>query len=85
VLLALAICWTGWILRSRHDSGIRQLALVTAVNLLVNLAFFLSHPLFTPYYTVPVAMLSLWSLLFGSLMQRAEMVDEAGLERAAKA
>jgi uncharacterized membrane protein YeaQ/YmgE (transglycosylase-associated protein family) len=85
VLLALAIGWTAWILRSRHDSGIRRIALVTAGNLLVNLAFFLTHPLFTPYYTVPIAMLSLWSLLFGSLMQPAEVVDEAGLERTAKA
>ena len=85
VLLALAISWTGWILHARHGGGIRQIALVTAVNLLVNLAFFLSHPLFTPYYTVPIAMLSLWSLLFGSLMQPAEMVDEVGLERTAKA
>ncbi len=54
----------------------RQVALVTAGNLLVNLAFFMSHPVFTPYYTIPVAMLSLWSLLFASLMQPAEVVDD---------
>ena len=71
VLLALAIGWTGWILRLRLASGIRQLALVTTGNLLINLAFFLSHPVFTPYYTVPIAMLSLWSLLFGTLMRPA--------------
>jgi len=69
VLLALAVGWTGWILRSRLGDGIRQLALVAAGNLLINLAFFLSHPVFTPYYTVPIAMLSLWSVLFGSLMR----------------
>jgi len=85
VLLALAIGWTGWILRSRRESGIRQVALVAGGNLLVNLAFFASHPVFTPYYTVPIATLSLWSLLFGSLMQPAEIVDDAALERAAKA
>jgi hypothetical protein len=85
VLLALAIGWTTWILRSRRESGVRQVALVTAGNLLVNLAFFASHPVFTPYYIVPIATLSLWSLLFGSLMQPAEMVDDARLERAAKA
>ena len=44
--------------------------------LLVNLAFFLTHPVFTPYYTIPIAMLSLWSLLFASLMQPAEAVDD---------
>ena len=65
VLLALAIGWTCWILRSHSERSIRQVALVTAVNLLVNLAFFASHPIFTPYYTIPIAMLSLWSLLFG--------------------
>jgi hypothetical protein len=84
VLLALAIGWTGWILRSRRESGIRQVALVAGGNLLVNLAFFASHPVFTPYYTVPIATLSLWSLLFGSLMQPAEIVDDAALERAAE-
>ena len=85
VLLALAIGWTGWILRSQSESGIRQVALVTAANLLVNMAFFASHPIFTPYYTIPIAMLSLWSLLFASLMRPAEVVDDAPLERAARA
>ncbi|MFY9953297.1 hypothetical protein [Bradyrhizobium sp.] len=85
VLLALAIGWICWILRSHSKRSIRQVALVTAVNLLVNLAFFASHPIFTPYYTVPIAMLSLWSLLFGSLMRPAEVVDDAPLERTAKA
>ena len=46
------------------------------MNLAVNLAFFLSHPVFTPYYTIPIAMLSLWSLLFAALIQPAEVVDE---------
>jgi hypothetical protein len=81
----VAIGWTSWILRSRNERGIRQVALVTAGNLLVNLAFFLSHPIFTPYYTVPIAMLSLWSPLFASLIRRAEVVDDAPLERTAKA
>jgi hypothetical protein len=85
VLLILAIGWTVWMLRSRHDKYIRQVASVTAGNLLVNLAFFLSHPLFTPYYTVPIAMLSLWSLLFGSLLRPSEAVDDGRLEWAAKA
>ena len=75
VLLVLAAAWTIWILRSRRRSGSRQVALVTAGNLLVNLAFFMSHPIFTPYYTIPVAMLSLWSLLFASLMRPAEAGD----------
>ncbi len=85
VLLALAGAWTAFILRSHRGNGIRQVAPVTAGNLLVNLAFFLSHPVFTPYYTIPIAMLSLWSLLFASLMQPAEVVDDDLLEQAVKA
>ncbi|MEO6840444.1 MAG: hypothetical protein ABI192_06735 [Bradyrhizobium sp.] len=85
VLLVLACGWTALILRLRRETGIRRTALVTAGNLAVNLAFFVSHPLFTPYYTVPVAMLSLWSLLFGSLLQPAVAVDDRVLEQAATA
>jgi hypothetical protein len=75
VLLVLAGAWSVQILRMHRGDAIGRTALVTAGNLLVNLAFFLSHPVFTPYYTIPVAMLSLWSLLFGCLMQPAEAVD----------
>ena len=85
VLLVLAGGWTALMLRLRHETGVRRTALVTAGNLAVNLAFFVSHPLFTPYYTVPVAMLSLWSLLFGSLQQPAVAVDDGVLEQAATA
>ena len=55
VLLVLAGAWTALILRLNRGNGITQTALVAAGNLLVNLAFFMSHPVFTPYYTVPVA------------------------------
>jgi len=60
-------------------------ALIVAGNLVVNLIFFMTHPIFTPYYTIPVAMLSLWSLLFASLMQPAEAVDDDFLGQASKA
>jgi hypothetical protein len=85
VLLMLAGAWAVLILCLNRGNGIRQVALVAAGNLLVNLAFFLSHPAFTPYYTIPVAMLSLWSLLFASLMQPAEDVDHGLSGQAAKA
>ena len=85
VLLVLAIAWTALILRWRRGNGIRQVALVTAGNLVVNLAFFLSHPVFTPYYTIPVAMLSLWCVLFALLMPQAEIVDDDLAGQAVKA
>jgi hypothetical protein len=64
--------------------GIRRVALMVTVNLLINLAFFMSHPLFTTYYTIPITMLSLWSLTFNWLMQPAETVDDGLLEQAAR-
>ena len=85
VLLVLAGVWTVMMWRSNRRGDMRQIALVTAGNLLFNMAFFLSHPIFTPYYTVPIAMLSLWSLLFASLLQPAEAVDDSPLGQAAKA
>jgi hypothetical protein len=71
VLIVLALGSTAWLLRTGEGS-VRQVALVVAGNLLVNLIFFLSHPIFTPYYIVPIAMLSLWSLSFAALMQPDE-------------
>ena len=85
VLLLLAVSWTVRIFLVRREEGIRQVALIVAANLLVNLAFFLSHPIVTPYYTIPIAMLSLWTLLFASLMQPAEAVDHGLVEQAANA
>jgi hypothetical protein len=84
-VLVLASAWTALILRLNRGNGITQAALVAAGNLLVNLAFFMSHPVFTPYYTIPVAMLSLWSLLFAGLMQPAEAVEGDFLGRPARA
>jgi hypothetical protein len=85
VLLLLAGVWTATMWFSSRAAARRQVAAVTAGNLLVNLAFFLSHPIFTPYYTIPLAMISLWSLLFASLLEPAEVVDGAVIGQAAKA
>ena len=74
-LLAISVAWTAWLWR--FDRGrARQVALLAAVNLAVNLIFFMTHPIFTPYYIIPIDMLSLWTLLFATL-------DLCG-ERAAK-
>jgi hypothetical protein len=85
VLLVLALGWTALSLRLQRGNGASRIALVVAGNLVVNLAFFMSHPVFTPYYTIPVAMLSLWSLLFASLVQPAEAVDGGLAGQTAKA
>ena len=85
LLLALAGAWTVWVLRSRLSDATGRVALVTAGNLLANLSFFMSHPVFTPYYTIPVAMLSLWSLLFAFLLRSAGAADRGVAGQAAKA
>ena len=83
VLLLVAAAWTAAIWR---DRGTRRVAWVIATNLAVNIAFFVSHPLFTQYYTVPVAMLSLWTLLFTTLPARRESAaDNPSLAQPAKA
>ena len=68
-LVFVALVGIALIMIQRSSQPLRQIAIVVAVNLLVNLVFFLSHPIFQQYYIMPVAMLSLWSLLFGGLMQ----------------
>jgi hypothetical protein len=86
VLLLVACAWTALLWRSSGQGGVRQLAFVVAGNLVVNLIFFMSHPLFTPYYTIPVAMLSLWTLLFATLDMRGETArDSLALRQPAKA
>jgi hypothetical protein len=83
VLLLVAAAWTAAIWR---NPGTRRVAWVVAANLAVNIAFFLSHPLFTQYYTVPVAMLSLWTLLFTTLPARREpAADNPTVAQPAKA
>ena len=81
-LLLAAIVWTAAIWRR---PGARQAVLVVAANLAVNIVFFATHPVFTPYYTIPIAMLSLWTLLFATLALPEAAADNAALVQPAKA
>ena len=81
-LLLAAIAWTAAIWRR---PGCGQVVLVVAANLVVNIVFFMTHPVFTPYYTVPIAMLSLWTLLFASLMPREAVADNPAVAQPASA
>lgn len=71
-LVLLGIGSTAWLLRA-GETGARRVALLVAGNLLINLVFFLSHPIFTPYYVVPVTVLSMWSVCFAAFMQPREL------------
>jgi hypothetical protein len=81
-LLVAAIVWTALIWRR---PCVRQAVLVVAANLAVNIAFFMTHPIFTPYYTIPIAMLSLWTLLFATLTPGEAAADNPAAARPAKA
>jgi hypothetical protein len=83
VLLLVGIAGSLYLLG--RDGGPRRVALVTLANLAVNLAFFLTYPVATPYYTIPVALLSLWCLLFSFVMQERESSEPQLVERAASA
>jgi len=84
VLILLAVGSTALLLLTGRGRA-RQVALVVGGNLLVNLIFFVSHPTFTPYYVVPITMLSLWSTCFAFTMQPAESVEQVRLGQAARA
>jgi len=70
-LLVISAVWSAWLWRSDRGRN-RQVAVLVAVNLAVNLIFFMTHPIFTPYYILPIDMLSLWTLLFATLDRRGE-------------
>ena len=70
-LLAISAAWTAWLWRVDRGRA-RPVTLIVALNLAANLIFFMTHPIFTPYYIIPIDMLSLWTLLFATLDLRGE-------------
>ena len=81
ILLAISAGWTAWLWRLDRGRA-RGVVLLVAVNLAVNLIFFMTHPIFTPYYIIPIDMLSLWTLLFATLDLR---LDKSAFPRPASA
>lgn len=75
ILLLIAILWTA-VLMLKREVSLFHVSCATAINLVVNIVFFLSHPVFTPYYMMPIAMLSMWTLIFASVAEerRTKMV-----------
>ena len=57
----------------------------SAANLVVNIVFFMTHPGVHAYYTVPITMLSLWPLLFASLIPRKAVADNPAIAQPASA
>jgi hypothetical protein len=63
LLLLIAVVWTALVAQRNQ----RHIAGLLAANLFINALFFLTHPVFTPYYMMPIVALSLWTLLFTSI------------------
>ncbi len=75
-LLAISAIWTAWLWRANQGRA-KHVAILVALNLAVNLIFFMTHPIFTPYYIIPIDMLSLWTLLFATLDLRGERAADS--------
>ena len=56
-----------------------DIGLLVGTNLLANILFFATHPVFTPYYTVPIAALSLWTLLFVTVVVWPDKFSQSGV------
>jgi hypothetical protein len=74
-LLAISAIWTAWLWRA-NQARAKHVAILVGLNLAVNLIFFMTHPIFTPYYIIPIDMLSLWTLLFATLDLRGERASD---------
>jgi hypothetical protein len=53
----------------------RQVTAIAAMTLLFNIAYFFAYPIFTPYYLVPAAMLSLWLMFWGYLLHNSRAME----------
>lgn len=77
LVIVLVCIWTALLWYVAIQSSVKRMALLVAANLALNLAFFATHPVFTHYYTIPISMLAVWTLLFATIMMRlAEPVAE---------
>lgn len=77
--LVVVICvWTALLWQFAGQADVKRLAALIAGNLVLNIAFFATHPVFTQYYTIPISMLTLWTILFVTiLMNRKVSRDQA--------
>lgn len=79
-LVVIACAGTALLWRLANHAGVRKLALLVAANLALNIAFFATHPVFTQYYVIPILMISLWTLLFATVLMRDRSSDSMAHE-----
>lgn len=75
ILIAIAIVAALWAIL-KGASRLRLTGTIVAANIVANLTFFFTHPLFTQYYLMPCAMLSIWALAFAVLKDRPTSARE---------
>ncbi len=75
-LIALSIAGAAALGLAR-DGSLKRAGQVTAANLAINLAFFLSYGLAVSYYLIPIALQSLWTLLV-AVVEREAQADPSG-------
>ena len=61
---ALTLLVVTWSIVALAANIRKTAASIVAINIVVNLGFFLTHPISTPYYLMPFLLLSMWTLLF---------------------
>ncbi len=67
-LIVVLCAWTALLWHFAREAAVKRLVLLVAGNLALNLAFFATHPVFTQYYTIPISMLTLWTVLFATVL-----------------
>ncbi len=78
VIIVLVGIWNALLWYVAVQSSVKRPTLLVAVNLVLNLAFFATHPVFRTYYTTPISMLTLWTLLFATILMRLEAQEADG-------
>jgi hypothetical protein len=73
LLIAAALAAVSLLIFARGKQ--RQVTAIAAMTLLFHIAYFFAYPIFTPYYLVPAAMLSLWLMLWGYLLHGVEAIE----------
>lgn len=75
---ALILLIATWSIAALGANVRKAAASIVALNIIVNLGFFLTHPISTPYYLMPLALLSMWTLLFSYLNDPNAVASNAG-------
>ena len=75
---ALILLIATWSIVALAANVRKTAASIVAVNIVFNFGFFLTHAISTPYYVMPLVLLSMWTLLFSFLNDPSESTNPHG-------